>query len=182
MNIWHDIDKNRITVDEFIACIEIPKGSKMKYELDKETGTLMLDRILYTSTHYPENYGFIPRTYADDNDPLDVLVMCDQQIQPLCLVNCYPIGVIKMIDNTDVDEKIIAIAFGDPSLNTYQDINELPPHLFQEISHFFTVYKQLENKPTSVTEILGKEAAKNIIANSINNYEEKFKKTGTNPS
>jgi|SRR5690554_812883 len=174
MNLWHDIDKKRITEEDFIACIEISKGSKMKYELDKETGALILDRILYTSTHYPENYGFIPRTYADDNDPLDVLVMCDQQIQPLCLVKCYPIGVIKMIDDSDIDEKIIAIAFDDPSLNTYQDISDLPEHLFQEISHFFTVYKQLENKPTSVTEILGKEEAKKIIAKAINNYDEIF--------
>jgi len=139
MNIWHDIEENRIKKDEFMACIEISKGSKMKYELDKETGKLMLDRVLYTSTHYPANYGFIPRTYAGDNDPLDVLVLCQEQIEPLCLVKCYPIGVIKMIDQDEVDEKIVAIAFGDPSLNNYQQIEELPPHLFHEISHFFTL-------------------------------------------
>ena len=108
MNIWKDIEKNKITPEEFIACIEIPKGSKMKYELDKSTGKLILDRVLYTSTHYPQNYGFIPRTYADDYDPLDVLVMCQEPIVPLCLVRCYPIGVVKMVDSDQNDEKIIA--------------------------------------------------------------------------
>ena len=98
MNIWHDIDSKRITPTKFVACIEISKNSKMKYELDKETGRLILDRVLYTSTHYPANYGFIPRTYADDNDPLDVLVLCQENIDPMTLVECYPIGVIIMID------------------------------------------------------------------------------------
>ena len=126
MNIWRDIRKERISKDEFVGCIEISKGSKMKYELDKETGRLILDRVLYTSTHYPQNYGFIPRTYAGDNDPLDVLVMCQEPITPLCLVRCYPIGVIKMIDSEMEDEKIIAICADDPSLNCYQDISDLP--------------------------------------------------------
>ncbi|MFA6627655.1 MAG: inorganic diphosphatase [Bacilli bacterium] len=174
MNIWHDIDEKRIRKDEFVACIEISKGSKMKYELDKETGRLILDRVLYTSTHYPANYGFIPRTYAGDRDPLDVLVLCQEPIQPLCLVKCYPIGVIKMMDQNDVDEKIIAISFGDPSLNCYHDIKELPVHLFQEISHFFSVYKQLEGKETFVTEILGKEAAESIISDSLDSYNDRF--------
>jgi inorganic pyrophosphatase len=174
MNIWHDIDENRINKEEFLACIEISKGSKMKYELDKISGRLILDRVLYTSTHYPANYGFIPRTYADDNDPLDVLVLCNEKIEPLCLVNCYPIGVIKMIDSDEVDEKIIAICKGDPSMNSYEDLTELPPHIFHEISHFFTVYKQLENKATSVTEILGKQAAMDIIQDCMNKYKQKF--------
>ena len=107
MNIWKDINKDRVTPDSFVVSIEISKGSKMKYELDKETGRLILDRVLYTSTHYPENYGFIPHTYAGDNDPLDVLVMCQEPITPLCLVRCYPIGVIKMIESHLSDEKII---------------------------------------------------------------------------
>ena len=106
-NIWHDISPKRITPDTFYAVIEISKGSKMKYELDKETGLLRLDRVLYTSTHYPANYGFIPRTYAKDNDPLDVLVLCSEQIQPMSIVECYPIGVITMIDSGRSDEKII---------------------------------------------------------------------------
>ena len=115
-NIWHDINPRRISAEDFVACIEIPKGGKNKYEMDKETGLLCLDRVLYTSTHYPANYGFIPRTYASDNDPLDVLVLCQESIVPMTLVRCYPIGVINMIDNDMEDEKIIAIPFNDPSL------------------------------------------------------------------
>ena len=115
MNIWHDISPKRITAGDFMAVIEIEKGSKCKYELDKETGVLRLDRILYTSTHYPANYGFIPRTYADDLDPLDVLVLCSESLYPMTTVRCYPIGVISMIDNGRYDEKIIAIPFNDPT-------------------------------------------------------------------
>ena len=117
-----------------------------EYELDKETGFIILDRILYTSTHYPANYGFIPRTYADDGDPLDVLLICAEAIEPMTLVRAYPIGVIKMIDNGKYDEKIIAIPFSDPNYNMYTDIDQLPRHIFEEMKHFFTVYKQLENK------------------------------------
>lgn len=109
MNIWHDIDNERVTPNDFLAVIEISKGSKSKYELDKKTGVLILDRILYTSTHYPANYGFIPKTLADDGDPLDVLVLCNEPLVPLVLVQCYPIGVINMIDNGKMDQKIITI-------------------------------------------------------------------------
>ena len=129
MNIWTDIDNSRVSPSEFVACIEISKGSKMKYELDKQTGMLVLDRVLYTSTHYPQNYGFIPHTYAGDEDPLDVLVMCQEPITPLCLVRCYPIGSIKMIDSDMSDEKIISICADDPSLTCYKDINDLPKHI-----------------------------------------------------
>ena len=122
MNIWHDLNPKRVTPNEFIVCIEISKNSKMKYELDKETGRLILDRVLFTSTHYPANYGFIPKTYAGDFDPLDVLVLCQSEIVPLCLVKCRPIGVIKMIDNDQVDEKVIAVPVNDPSWNSYQNI------------------------------------------------------------
>lgn len=170
LNIWHDIDNDRIKPDEFVACIEIPKGSKKKYELDKETGLIILDRILYTSTHYPANYGFIPRTYADDKDPLDVLVLCDEVFDPLVLVRCKPIGVIKMIDNDDRDEKIIAVCINDPSMNCYNDIHELPEHLFDEIKHFFSVYKELEDKQTVVTEICDVTEAKKTIQASIDAY------------
>lgn len=175
-NIWHDIDNDRIKSDDFIVCVEISKGSKKKYELDKETGLIILDRILYTSTHYPANYGFIPRTYAGDRDPLDVLILCQEIIDPLVLVRCKPIGVIKMIDNDDVDEKIIAVPINDPSYNCYQNLNELPTHIFDEISHFFTVYKQLEGKPTFVSEIAGPEVAKEIIQQAIEEYDEIFVK------
>ena len=146
MNIWHDINPERITPEVFTAVIEIPKGGKNKYELDKETGLLKLDRVLYTSTHYPANYGFIPRTYAEDNDPLDVLVLCQEDILPLTLVECYPIGMLNMVDNNEQDEKIIAIPVREPNWSGYNDIADLPAHLFDEISHFFEVYKFLEGK------------------------------------
>ena len=174
MNIWKDVDSSRITTKEFLACIEISKGSKMKYELDKPTGRLILDRVLYTSTHYPENYGFIPRTYGWDHDPLDVLVMCQEPIQPLCLVKCYPIGVINMVDNNEEEEKIIAICKNDPSLNSYQDITDVPKHILDEICHFFKVYKQLEGKKTSISKVLGREEAEKIIARSIKHFNESF--------
>ena len=173
-NIWHDINPKRITPDDFIAVIEIEKGSKNKYELDKETGHIILDRILHTSTHYPANYGLIPRTYGDDKDPLDVLVLCSETIRPASLVRVYPIGVISMMDNGEGDEKIIAIPFGDPTYNTYKDISELPPYIFEEMKHFFQVYKNLEGKETVVNEVQGAEVAKEIIAKCIDNYVEKF--------
>ena len=174
MNIWHEIDKKRIKANDFIACIEISKGSKKKYELDKETGMIILDRILYTSTHYPANYGFIPRTYAGDRDPIDVLVLCQEDIEPLSLVRCKPIGVIKMVDNDDVDEKIIAVPLNDPTYNCYKDLGELPSHIFDEIRHFFSVYKELEGKVTHVTETLGREAAIAIIQEAIDCYSGTF--------
>lgn len=174
MNIWHDIDPGRIRPDRFAAVIEIPSGSKNKYELDKETGLLRLDRILYTSTHYPANYGFIPRTYAEDNDPLDVLVMCSEAIVPLTLVESIPIGVVRMIDQGSVDEKIIAVCAHDPFYSSYADMHELPDHIFAEIKHFFQVYKTLEGKETVVTSVEGKHKAINIIANNIERYNDKF--------
>ena len=176
MNIWHDIDSKRITRTDFEAVIEISKGSKMKYELDKETGMLKLDRVLHTSTHYPANYGFIPKTYADDNDPLDVLVLCTEQIEPMSLVRCYPIGVISMIDGGHADDKIIAIPFGDPTYNEYKDISQLPKHKFDEMIHFFKVYKMLENKDTAIDEAKGALAAIEIIENAIEGYKKKFRK------
>ena len=173
-NIWHDINPKRITPENFVAVVEISKGSKKKYELDKETGHLKLDRILYTSTHYPANYGFISRTYGEDKDPLDVLILCSEDIQPMTLIECFPIGVIRMIDNGANDEKIIAIPFSDPTYNMYRDISELPSHIFDEMSHFFTVYKQLENKETAVNEVSGRDEAVRIIAESIDRYVENF--------
>lgn len=116
MNIWHEMDQDRINADDFVAVVEISKGGKNKYELDKKTGLLRLDRVLYTSTHYPANYGFIPRTFAEDNDPLDVLVLCSESIIPMTLVSCYPIGVLKMMDEGFSDEKIIAVCKTDPVL------------------------------------------------------------------
>ncbi len=173
-NIWHDVSPKRISPDDFLCVIEISKGSKKKYELDKETGYIILDRILYTSTHYPANYGFIPRTLGDDNDPLDVLLLCAEPLEPLTLVRAYPIGVISMIDNGRNDEKIIAIPLNDPNYNQYKNIDELPSHIFEEMSHFFSVYKSLENKETAVNEVQGREEALKIISKAIDDYIEKF--------
>ena len=176
MNIWHDMDPAQITPTDFNAVIEIPKGSKCKYELDKYTGLLKLDRILYTATHYPANYGFIPRTYADDGDPLDVLVLCSEPIYPLTLIRVYPIGVMRMIDDGKMDDKIIAIPFSDPTYLGITSIDELPPHIFDEIMHFFTVYKQLENKQTAVKTLFGKEEAEQIIQEAIDSYNASYAK------
>ena len=176
MNIWHDISPKRINPSDFMVVIEIEMGSKCKYELDKETGLLSLDRILYTSTHYPANYGFIPRTFADDGDPLDVLVLCSQRLNPMTTVRCYPIGMITMMDNGHYDDKIIAIPFSDPTYNEYTDISQIPKHIFEEMSHFFKVYKELEGKEfaTEVNEARGAEEAKRIIDKAINGYIENY--------
>ena len=173
-NIWHDMDPNRIHPEDFMAVIEIEKGSKKKYELDKQTGMLILDRILYTSTHYPSNYGFIPRTYADDDDPLDVLVFASEPIDPLATVRCYPIGMIKMIDNNKNDEKIIAVPYADPMYNSFRDIYDLPKHIFEEVKHFFSVYKMLEGKETSVEEVKNRDEAIEAIRESIERYNQVF--------
>ena len=171
MNIWHDISEKRISPTDFIAVIEIPSGSKKKYELDKETGLIILDRILYTSTHYPANYGFIPRTYGDDGDPLDVLVLCSEPLEPITLVRCYPIGLIRMKDGGKNDEKIIAIPYNEPTYKEYSDITQLPKHIFDEMSHFFSVYKALEHKETVVDEAQGREEALKVIDYCIEHYK-----------
>lgn len=176
MNIWHDLDSKRVSKDSFIACIEISKGSKKKYELDKETGLIILDRILYTSTHYPANYGFIPKTYSGDNDPLDVLVLCQETLEPMSLVKCRPIGVVLMIDGGEVDEKIIAVVENDPVMNVYKDISDLPCHMLEEMQHFFRVYKQLEGKSTYIEKVENVESSKKIIEDSIENYKKTFNK------
>lgn len=173
-NIWHDISQDRIKPQDFICVIEIPKGSRKKYELDKETGYIRLDRILHTSTHYPANYGFIPRTFGDDGDPLDVLLLCAEPIEPMCLVRAYPIGMISMVDNGRNDEKIIAIPFDDPNYNMYTSIDQLPKHIFEEMRHFFQVYKNLENKTTAVKEVSDRQEAVRVICAAIEKYNELF--------
>ena len=174
MNPWHDFRDERITPEKFIAVVEIPKGSKNKYELDKESGLLILDRILYTSTHYPANYGFIPRTLSEDGDPLDVLVLCQEKLEPLSIIECYPIGMITMIDEDEADEKIVAIPVNDPFLNSYNDLSELPQHQFHEIKHFFEVYKFLENKETRVDNIVGRKEAIEAIKKCKTAYKNRF--------
>lgn len=171
MNIWHDIDQSKIREDDFYAVIEISKGSKNKYELDKDTGLIMLDRILYTSTHYPANYGFIPLTYANDLDPLDVLVLCSEALVPVSLVRCYPIGVIRMIDGKYDDDKIIAIPYNDPNMNHYKTLDDVPKHMISEIEHFFMVYKNLEHKSTTGFKLEGKKQAMDIIHQTLQDYQ-----------
>ncbi len=171
MKIDCGLDKENVTAARFDALIEIPKGCKAKYEIDKKTGMLRLDRILYTSTVYPANYGFIPRTLADDGDPLDVLVLCGDSIYPMTLVTCRPIGVINMVDGGKRDEKVIAVPVNDPTYNNYNDISELPAHIYQEMMHFFEVYKALEYKVTTVHEVLPRADAEKIIAKCIENYD-----------
>ena len=174
MNIWHDIDPKVIKPDDFYAVIEISKGSNCKYELDKSSGMLKLDRVLFTATHYPANYGFIPRTFADDGDPLDVLVLCSAPIIPMTLVRVHPIGVMRMVDGGKLDDKIIAVPVSDPQFQGIKSMDELPKHLFDEIMHFFKVYKQLENKKTSVKEMFDRDEAIAIVKDAISSYKEKF--------
>ena len=177
MNVWHDIDEKRITPDEFIAVIEIAKGFKKKYELDKETGCIILDRVLHTSTHYPANYGFIPKTLSGDGDPLDVLVLSSEALDPLVLVKCYPVGMMVMMDGGKTDEKIIAIPVGDPMYNEYKTIESLPKHIANEMINFFRVYK---DESEGITEVEGKPLgvndAKLVIAQAKQNYKDKFNK------
>ena len=174
MNIWHDLDKKRVTKDEFISYIEISKHSKNKYELDKETGLIILDRVLSTSMIYPENYGFIPLTLAEDNDPLDVLVLCQESIYPASLVKSTPIGVLKMVDSGEGDSKIIAVASQDSQMNFFKDIKELPSHMLDEIANFFENYKALEGKYTEVLGYESKEVAQEIILDCMKRYDEVY--------
>ena len=174
MNPWKDINPNRVTPEEFVAYIEISKGSKNKYELDKETGLLKLDRILYTSTQYPHNYGFIPLTYAEDNDPLDVLLITSEPIIPMTLVKGRPIGMIDMVDQGMPDAKILAVCPNDPFYKDYTDIKDLPEHIVQEISYFFETYKVLEGKETLVPGLRDRETAIKVIKESIERYQTKF--------
>lgn len=169
--------KNKvITPDDFIAIIEIPKGSKNKYEYDHDTQMLKLDRILFTSTHYPHNYGFIPLTLADDGDPLDVLVVTSEPVVPLSTLRCRPIGVLKMIDGGKKDYKIIAVSLNDPFYSDYKEISELKPHISDEIKHFFKVYKSLEGKVTDIKKIEDAKEARNVIQECIDAYKEEKEK------
>ena len=171
LEIFSKFSLEEISENKFKAIIEIPKGSKAKYELDKKRGLIRLDRILYTSTHYPHNYGFIPLTFCDDGDPLDVLVLCSEPLIPLTVVDCRPIGVIEMFDGGKRDSKIIAVAVDDPFYNTYKNANDLPNHIGDEIKHFFDVDKNLENKTVTTGEVEGVDAAKKVIKEAIELYK-----------
>ncbi|MBQ7977415.1 MAG: inorganic diphosphatase [Clostridia bacterium] len=174
MNIWHDIEKSRIKNDDFVAFIEIGKGNKVKYELDKETGLIMFDRLLHTSMVYPANYGFIPRTLGGDGDPLDVLVLTSEPLMSGVLVEARPIGMIVMIDDGEQDEKIIAVAKGDPFFKNVKNMDDLPKHTFDEMVHFFKRYKELQNKVTEIRGVEGIEAALKVIDDSLINYTAEY--------
>ena len=171
---WHQVNIGDKSPDIVRAIVEIPKNSRAKYELDKESGLLILDRVLYSSINYPANYGFIPKTYCDDDDPLDILVISQTEIVPMCLVEASVIGVMHMMDGGERDDKIIAVATHDMSVNHITDISELPAHHVKEVRSFFEDYKKLENKTVVVEEIQGKDAAKKIVNQSILDYQKKF--------
>lgn len=170
-NPWHAVSYGDNVPDTVNAIIEIPKGGRAKYELDKETGLLKLDRVLYSSVYYPANYGFIPRTYCDDNDPLDILVLSQIDMQPLCLVEARIIGVMRMLDGGEADDKLIAVCVHDMSVNHIHDIEELPPHFILELRHFFEEYKRLEMKVVKIEEFQGARLAKKILTHAINDYQ-----------
>ncbi|GAB3824108.1 inorganic diphosphatase [Pontibacter rugosus] len=173
-NPWHSVSYGEAAPEVLSAIIEIPKGSKAKYELDKDSGMLKLDRVLFSSVNYPANYGFIPQTYCDDKDPLDILVICSIDVQPMCLIDAKVIGVMQMIDNNEEDDKIIAVAYNDMSVRHINDISELPPHTLLEMRRFFEDYKKLENKEVIVEQFLGREHAYKIIQDSIELYNATF--------
>ena len=172
--IMHDLSKDRVTPEKFTAVLEIPKGSKVKYEIDEETGMLALDRILSTSVAYPWAYGYIPRTYAVDGDPLDILLLCSEDLLPNVLVECTPIGLLKMIDGGDQDDKVIAVPTKDRFFRDFTSITQLPQHLTDEIRHFFSVYKALEGKVTEAKEMLDADEAKAMIKVCMERYDEEF--------
>lgn len=173
---WHDVSPGTQLPSLVTALIEIPKGSKGKYEVDKPSGLIKLDRVLYSSVHYPANYGFIPQTYAGDNDPLDILVISQIEIPQLCLVDAKVIGVMRMKDKDEVDDKIIAVAQNDIAVNYIDSLEQLPPHTTIEIKRFFQDYKILEHRKIEVEEFFGKEKAFEIILESVEFYKRKFGK------
>lgn len=171
---WHGASYGDNAPAQVNALIEISQGSRTKYEIDKTTGLLKLDRVIYSSFHYPVNYGFIPQTLGHDNDPLDILVLCSQSIQPLCLVHATVIGNMQMIDSGEKDDKIIAVATKDPSVNHISSIEEMPPHFINELRNYFEQYKVLENKQVQIEEFQSREIAYSIINEAIAYYKQNF--------
>jgi inorganic pyrophosphatase len=175
---WHDIPTGDKAPEEFNALIEIPKGSKVKYELDKETGLLMVDRVLYSSVIYPANYGFIPRTLGDDEDPLDLLVVMQEVVHPLAIMRVRPIGMMHMVDEGQDDEKIICVHLDDPEYRDFEHYDQLPPHRIEELQRFFLDYKVLEGKEVDVGDFEGPEEAKDAVRHAMDLYEKQFAASG----
>lgn len=173
-NPWHHVSRGNNNDCSVNGIIEIPKATRAKYELDKESGLLRLDRVIYSSMYYPANYGFIPQSYCEDNDPLDILVLTQIEVVPMCIVPATVIGVMRMLDNGQADDKIIAVSSGDPSVNHIKDISELPKHFISELRNFFEDYKKLEKKSVKVEEFLDHETAKNIMIESFELYDKTF--------
>ena len=174
-NAWHDVSFGENAPEVVTGIIEIPKNSRAKYELDKETGMILLDRVIASTMSYPANYGFIPRTYCDDKDPLDILVLCSVDVYPMTIIEAKVVGVMHMIDNGEQDDKIIAVAKNDPSVNHINDLAELPPHTMKEIVKFFQDYKALENKQVTIEHLLGVRYAHKVINESIELYNTTFR-------
>jgi|SRR3989344_3096781 len=175
-NPWHEVETGKNAPQIINAIIEIPKDSKIKYEMDKKTGMLMLDRFLYSAVHYPGDYGFVPRTFWDDNDPLDIIILTNYPLVPMTLAKVRPIGVLRMIDNGEKDDKILAVYEDDIRAKEIQDIHDLPKHTLIELKHFFETYKVLQGKKCEVPEILDKKHAHKDIERAIKLYKQKFKK------
>lgn len=173
---WHGVEPGEQSPRVVNAIIEIPQGSRAKYEIDKPSGLLKLDRVIYSSFYYPMNYGFIPQTYGDDKDPLDILVITSLSVQPLTIIEAKVIGVMQMVDSGDADDKIIAVAANDPSVNHYNNIEELPNHFFEELRHFFEEYKRLENKTVIVEDFGDKATALKIVTDAVKLYKDTFLK------
>lgn len=171
MHPWHDVSPGEESPKIVTALIEVPSGSKAKYELDKASGLLRLDRMLFSSVHYPANYGFIPQSYCDDKDPLDILVLGQEPAFPLCLLRAKPIGVMKMIDQGEGDDKIIAVHADDPEYRHYESIKELPQHRLREIRNFFETYKQLEEKHVAVEDFHDRDVALKVVTEALALYQ-----------
>jgi inorganic pyrophosphatase len=176
MNLLHDVTPGKKIPDEINVIVEINKGSKNKYELDKETGLIKLDRVMYTSQDYPFDYGFVPQTHWHDGDPLDVVLLTTHSLVPGLLLTARPVGVLDMIDDGESDAKIIAVPVKDPRWNEVKDLSDVNPHTIEEIKHFFETYKQIQKKTVTIPTIRDAKAAKEVIAEGVALYKTEFKK------